>query len=404
MAGQIRDALNGSGTKAAATQAGQRIGLDLTTAMGGELSRGGAQAGKRAADGLSSATAQFESAGHSAAQKYLGGFHSEAEFRGARIGTTVGTVIGRSIGGAINVGIKGAAVGAAGAVAAVTYTLGKGFQRLEKIDQAQFKLQALGHSAGEVEKIMGSAQKSVKGTAFALDEAANTAASAVAAGVKPGEQLTEYLENIADAAAVAGVSFEEMASIFNKARTNTVVYTDDLQQLADRGIPIFQWLAEEYGVTQQQLTKMVEQGQVDAQHFEAAIDKHIGGAALKTGQSWSGAVDNLQASVARVGANFLTQIFGGDNTSALAGPTAAVESLTGKLNEFDGWVTAHGPEIKGFFNDAKEVGRAFVDAIVPPLQTAGNLLRGASRLDPRRGRRVRGMENYRGCRRPDHQP
>jgi tape measure domain-containing protein len=215
----------------------------------------------------------------------------------------------------------------------------------------------------------------VKGTAFALDEAANTAASAVAAGVKPGEQLTEYLENIADAAAVAGVSFEEMASIFNKARTNTVVYTDDLQQLADRGIPIFQWLAEEYGVTQQQLTKMVEQGQVDAQHFEAAIDKHIGGAAQKMGQSWSGAVDNLQASVARVGANFLTQIFGGDNTSALAGPTAAVESLTGKLNEFDGWVTAHGPEIKGFFNDAKEVGRAFVDAIVPPLQTAGNLLR-----------------------------
>ena len=64
----------------------------------------------------------------------------------------------------------------------------KGGQRLVAIDDATNKLEGLGHSAKEVQRIMDNALASVKGTAFGLDEAATTAAGAVASGIQPGKQ------------------------------------------------------------------------------------------------------------------------------------------------------------------------------------------------------------------------
>lgn len=273
---------------------------------------------------------------------------------------SVGSKVGRTLGLAIT-----AAAGAG--LAGIGYTLTKGFERLQSIDQARFKLKALGNSAETVQTIMDSAMASVKGTAFSMDQAANTAASAVAAGIKPGQELTKYLTTAADAAAVAGTSFEEMGSIFNKVQTNNKAYTDDLQQLADRGLPVFQWLREEYGVTAEALTKMVENGEVDAATFQAAIDKNIGGAAKGMGQSFEGSVQNLQASVARAGANFLTAIFGGADGAALAGPTEAIGQLTVQFDKIGEWVRANAPQIRAFFTtmaeDVKVVGGQLMNVL-----------------------------------------
>jgi tape measure domain-containing protein len=272
-----------------------------------------------------------------------------------RLGAQVGSVVGKGIGAGIKLGLAGAASAAALAVGGVGIALKKGFDRLESIDQAQFKLKALGNDSAAVAKIMDSALLSVKGTAFGLDDAVTAASSAVAAGIKPGEELTKYLKEVGDSAAIAGTNFEDMGSIFNKIQTSNKAYTDDLQQLSDRGLPIFQWLQKEYGVTGEKLSKMVQDGEVDAAHFQAAIDKNIGGAAQKMGQSFDGAVDNMEASVARLGANFITAILGGDPADALGGPTQAITNLTTKFDELGVWVNNHRGEIHGFFVDVKNV-------------------------------------------------
>jgi tape measure domain-containing protein len=265
----------------------------------------------------------------------------------------VGTMIGRTLSTTIKGAVGALGLGGAGIIGNVLFS---GFERLKNIDSAKFKLRALGNSAEDVQKIMDSAMSSVKGTAFSLDEAATSAASAVAAGVKPGQQLTEYLVNIADASAIAGTSFAEMGDIFNKVRTQGNAFTDDLQMLQTRGIPIFQWLQEEYGVSAEAMSKMVSDGKVDAQSFEAAIDKHIGGAAQKMGQSFDGAVKNLQASMARLGANFLTAILGGGGTGdPMENAAAAIERLTVKFDEMGQWVNTHRDDIHDFFTRAKDI-------------------------------------------------
>src|SRR5690606_27467523 len=137
----------------------------------------------------------------------------------------------------------------------------------------------LGHDTQAVEAIMKDALGSVKGTAFGLDTAATVAASAVAAGIKPGKELEGYLRLTADAATIAGISMDEMGSIMNKVQTNGRAMTENLNQLSDRGIPILQWLAEEYGVTTEEMSKMVSQGKVDAETFNKVLQENIGGAA-----------------------------------------------------------------------------------------------------------------------------
>jgi tape measure domain-containing protein len=146
----------------------------------------------------------------------------------------------------------------------------------------------------------------VKGTAFGLGDAATIAASAVAAGVKPGEELTKYLSLTADAATIAGSSLGEMGAILNKVQTSGKAYTDNLNMLADRGIPIFQWLQDEYGVTAEGLSDMVKEGKVDAETFRKVIEENIGGAALESGKTLRGSFANMQAALGRIGAAAIT--------------------------------------------------------------------------------------------------
>lgn len=198
---------------------------------------------------------------------------------------------------------KGFGIIVGGAVATVgALAVGGGIARALNIEDAQAKLKGLGHDTKSVEAIMKDALASVKGTAFGLDSAATVAASAVAAGIKPGQELERYLRLTADAATIAGTSLDEMGSILNKVTAKGVAQMDDLNRLTERGVPILQWLADEYGVTADELSKMVARGEVDAATFRKVIEENIGGAALASGETTRGAFANMMASLSRFGA------------------------------------------------------------------------------------------------------
>src|SRR5690625_3841326 len=210
----------------------------------------------------------------------------------------------KKVGSQLTKGITVPAVAAASALTGIT--LVKGFQRLTGIDTAQAKLKGLGHDAESVELIMESALDSVRGTAYGMDEAVTTAASAVAAGIDPGKELTRYLTLTGDAAAIAGESMANMGSIINKVQTANRAYTGDLNMLSDRGIPIYQWLAEEAGTSAEAVRDMASEGEVSSEMFLKAIEDNIGGAAKTMGEeSFTAGIANIGAALSRLGANFL---------------------------------------------------------------------------------------------------
>lgn len=193
---------------------------------------------------------------------------------------------------------------AGGALAGIALT--KGFGRLVEIDTAKAKLSALGNSAKDTNTIMDNAMESVKGTSFGMGEAATTAANAVAAGIKPGKELTQYLKNTSDAAAIAGSDMSEMGSVLNKVQTQNKAYNGELQQLSDRGLPIYEWLAKEANVTGEEVVEMASKGEISSKTLQSAIKNNIGGAAKEMGEkSFTASLANMWAALSRVGTAFL---------------------------------------------------------------------------------------------------
>lgn len=261
------------------------------------------------------------------------------EAAGPRVDTATRGIWDRMSSGMV-AGLKvGAVAAGVGVAAAVTTAVSSGFERLVTIDTARSKLGALGHDAASVQGIMDNALASVKGTAFGLGDAATAASSAVAAGIPAGQELEKYLKSVGDTAAIAGVEFSDMGSIFNQVQSGQKAYTAELNQLRDRGLPIYQWIAEEAGVTAGEVSKMASEGQISSELFFSAIDKNVGGAAGVMGQtSFVGAWDNLWAAVSRVGAAFLDA--GGEGGGffsqlkpLLGDATSMLDAITPKAEE-----------------------------------------------------------------------
>ncbi|MEK4023516.1 peptidoglycan DD-metalloendopeptidase family protein [Sporosarcina sp. FSL W7-1283] len=261
------------------------------------------------------------------------------------------------------------AVGAASALGGIA--LVKGFGRLVGIDTARAKLKGLGHDATGVENIMKSALESVKGTSYGMDEAATTAANAVAAGIEPGKELTKYLSLTGDAAAIAGAGLGEMGSILNKVQTSNKAYNGELQQLSDRGLPIYQWLAKEAGVAEDAVFDLAKSGKVSSEMLMNAIEKNIGGAAKKMGEeSFTAGLSNMWAAVGRIGASFLDA--GGKGGGFFSQMKPMIANFTDRIDDIG--VTAERVGVKagemftGFIDKMKSL-KASYDNLSPSMQS-----------------------------------
>lgn len=221
-----------------------------------------------------------------------------------------GQTAGRKTSSMLSTALKAGAVATGAVVAGVLGTaLVKGFQRLNAIDQATAKLAGLGHNAEGVQKIMDNALKAVKGTAFGLDEAATLAANAVAAGVKPGKDLTRQLTLIADTATIAGTSMGDLSDVFGDMYAQGNVTGETIARLRDRGVPALQILADSMGVSQAAMGEMVKNGEVSISEFTVAFEEKFGGAAKDSGKTFVGALKNVGAAMSRFGAALIGPIF-----------------------------------------------------------------------------------------------
>lgn len=300
---------------------------------------------------------------------------------------------GSSIGSKLSSGLKktlkaGMVTAAATGAAAFGATLTKGFQRLDAIEQAQVKFEALGYTAKEQASLMDDVTNSVRGTAFATSEAADAAAMALAGGIEPGKELTGVLKTIGDSASFANKNFAEVAPIYTKAINQGKVMGDTLQQLSDNGLPAAAALAESMGKTSEEIYEMASKGEISFNDLQKAMDGAIGGQALKAGETFQGSLANVGAAAARLGEELLSsafssapKIFGNisgqiDKLTEKVGPLAEVWSkkLSGSVSDFARKAAPHANDILGMLGDGlKQVGN-LAQSAVGPLKSIGNVM------------------------------
>lgn len=212
---------------------------------------------------------------------------------------SAGTRFNRSL-KRVTLGTVGTIAGAA--TAAFGVAMKKGWDRAVSIDAAKAKLGGLGHDAESVKQIMDDALESVSGTAYGLADAVTVSATAVAAGLKPGKELAGYLSLIADGATIAGVPLNEMGAILNKVKIGGKLFSQELNQLQDRGLPITTWLMEELGVSAEELRGKMKKGLITFEDLSTVLEKNLGGAAKNSGNTIQGSIDNVGAAMGRFGA------------------------------------------------------------------------------------------------------
>lgn len=264
----------------------------------------------------------------------------------------------QSVGGAMTKYITKPAVGAATALGGLT--LAKGFARMKDMDEARAKLAAMGIDGEKYKKIYDSAMASVDKTAFSLNEAMTTAASASAAGIK-GNEMQDYLTAVSNTAAVAGTSFQDMGMVFNKVAANGKVTAEEWNMMTDRGVDISGALQKQLGVNRDELLQMRQAGKITSEDFVAAMGNMYDGAAQEIGKSTiSGAISNINAAISRIGENFL-----GDSADAGSFANRVLPLLQSVLNAL------------GRVEDAaKKIGERFGDLAGPYMEKMTNFFNG----------------------------
>lgn len=247
-----------------------------------------------------------------------------AESEGQKSGQKSGSGF---VGGITKTIAKTAAIVGVGAL--VGKGISAGMSRAISIEASKKKLEGLGHSAASITSIMGSALASVKGTAYGLGDAASVAAMMSAAGVKNGKDLTRVLSTVADVAAISGRSLTDIGTIFGSVAAKGKLQGDDMLQLMSSGIPVLQLLSKQLGVSTADVSEMVSKGKIDFATFASAMQAGMGGAALKSGETFTGAVANVWAAVGRLSAAFLAPGLSAAKP-ILAGITDAVDAMTTK--------------------------------------------------------------------------
>lgn len=169
-----------------------------------------------------------------------------------------------------------------------------------------------------------------------------------------GEAVFEMLTKIGDMGSAFGLqedSLVELTRQFSQVQQAGYAYTEDLNILADRGIPIYKAIAEECGITVSEVKKMASEGKLTADIYNAAIDSMA--------ETTAGAMDAQ------------SQTFGGMMSTL----TDNLETLAGLLTEkvFDalkGLLEKILPVVEAFTEAYSETG-SFKEALVQTLEEFG---------------------------------
>lgn len=161
--------------------------------------------------------------------------------------------------------------------------------------------------AGE---IMSQVVKEAAKTPFEIPELAESAKMLAAFGVE-ADDIIPSLMRVGDVAAGLDVPIKDMAYLVGTIQSQGKAMTADLNQFANRGVPIWIQLAKVTGKSEEALRKMAEKGQISSKLINKAFESMSGkGGAFfemmkKKSNTYTGVMSTLNDTIGAVGRKLL---------------------------------------------------------------------------------------------------
>ena len=268
-----------------------------------------------------------------------------------------------------------------------------GQSRAMNLEQAKFQLEGILGSAEKVNRVIYSdILPQLQGTPFSLDQAAVVMGQLAASGKTSSEQIQRATRGIAGLAAMTNHSFADVGRIFTKVAGNGVMMAEELNQLSGYGVNAASDLSKFFKIVEKDASKATPQTLEDMKAIKeafgefneanireaaskrmlhygsmaAAMDVLYGEHAQKSTTMYTGALEDLKAALARVGAEpaavkleFLRDAF-----NALV---PAVDAVNAVLKPF---TSATKAIVKGK-DGVKTYGKEFSGTLAQSVQKAG---------------------------------
>ena len=171
----------------------------------------------------------------------------------------------------------------------------------------------------------------------------------------PAEKVIDTLTMVGDVASGAKIPLNDLAQIYSKAMNKGRVQAEELNQLAERGVPILATFAKMYGKTTAEVMKMGEKGVLTS----AELTKAFGVMTAEGGMYYNMMQKQSESSAGRwstfLGKMQLVFMKWGE----MAG--GAVKSVIEKLIVFADWI----------YKNAEGIARTFQSIIAPILKVLG---------------------------------
>ena len=229
---------------------------------------------------------------------------------------TESTHHGRNIASGLLMGLTPATLSAAGVGLAIGAAFTAGFNRNEVLNTTRLRLLALGKTQAEVTALTRTAEESVVGTQYSLQAAMEAATGAMAANIALGPAMTQHMDNIANAAALSGQSYDVVAEALNRVQRLGTVSLENLEPLLRAGVPILDWILQYYkqdfpSATLQDITEMISKKMVPADVMEKAMSQHLNNSMKAIGKKTvKGALADLFTQVGKVTGSILEPVMG----------------------------------------------------------------------------------------------
>lgn len=212
----------------------------------------------------------------------------------------------RDFGAKMQAGLESAATGskvfALGLVGAGTALAGLGAAGVKsagEFEQSRIAFETMLGSADKARKMMSDIADFAKSTPFELPEVVAGSKQLLAFGFAQ-EQIIPTMRKLGDIASGVGVPVGQLTNVFGQVRVAGRLMGQDLLQFTNAGVPLIEALATTMKKPQNEIKKLVEQGEIGFPQVEAAINSltsegsKFGGMMEKQSQSFNGVVSNIK--------------------------------------------------------------------------------------------------------------
>jgi hypothetical protein len=206
------------------------------------------------------------------------------------------------LGGAMKAGaVAVAALGAATATAGVS-----AIKSAAGFEQTRIGLENMLGSADAAKSLLSDISKFAADTPFEFPELASATKQLVAFGFT-GKDAFKTMTQLGDVSAAIGAPIGDLAYLMGTLRTQGRAFTVDIRQFAQRGVPIYEYLAQVLHTNTNELSGMIEAGKVGFPEVQKAFELMTSeggkfhGAMAKQSKSLAGLWSTLSDNIGQAG-------------------------------------------------------------------------------------------------------